>query len=332
MAVEQGIVVVCGYPGAGKSTITKEFVDKGYIRLNRDEIGGRVDGLTLIKLKEILDDTDNIVPGVIMDNTYATPVMRHGVLDWAQRKQVPVHCVWLDTSIEDAQVNVVQRMIERYGKIVSNEEMVKLKDPNMFPPAVLFSYRKNFEPPTIQEGFSSVERRKFVRRPQSSEYKNKGLLLDYDGCLRTTKSGAKYPTTPDDIDILPGRKEVLELFRVAGFFLCGISNQSGVAKGDLTFSQVMVSFKRTNDMLGQSVDVSFCPHRIPPISCYCRKPMPALAVSHIEKWKLDKKKTILVGDMTTDKTCAHRTGINFMNSDEFFAGGYKKWLTSFSQT
>ena len=82
----------------------------------------------------------------------------------------------------------------------------------------------------------------------------------------------------------------------------GISNQSGIAKGELTVADAEACFQRTNELLGVEIEFLYCPHRVPPISCYCRKPQVGLAVQLIEKHKLDRSKTIFVGDMTTDKT------------------------------
>ena len=58
-----------------------------------------------------------------------------------------ISCYWLTTSLEDAQLNVCQRMIKKYGKLLSPEEIKRANDPNTFPPAALFHYRKVFQMP-----------------------------------------------------------------------------------------------------------------------------------------------------------------------------------------
>ena len=165
---------------------------------------------------------------------------------------VPVRCVWVDTSIEDAQVNAVMRMVRKYGAFLSPDEIKKAsrKDPNAFGPSVLFRYRKGFEEPTTTEGFASVERVAFKRSPASPDYTQKALLLDYDGTLRRTKSGDKYPKTPDDIEILPGRRERLLKYKNEGWRLLGVSNQGDVARGRLTIEAARACFERTNELQG----------------------------------------------------------------------------------
>src|SRR5581483_9153653 len=149
---------------------------------------------------------------------YVDPASRAGVIALGKKYNVPVNCSLLDTSLEDAQVNACMRMIEQYGRILMPEEFVKTKDPNAIPPAALFAYRKNFKEPTPAEGFNQIDVIHFERRFNPT-YKNKALLLDFDGCLRETISGEKYPVTPDDIRILDGRTEVLRIFQDRGWLL-----------------------------------------------------------------------------------------------------------------
>jgi histidinol-phosphate phosphatase family protein len=326
MAVEKEVRLVAGYPCAGKTTFTQEYLDKGYTRINRDTLGGALDGLVLQKLGAILQDTDSIVPGVVMDNTYVNAAARAQTIAMCKRFGVAINCTLVNTSIEDAQVNFCMRMMQKHGFILNPEQISKSKDPGMLPPAALFGYRKNFEKPSVAEGFDQVDIVKFIRKPQGPSYKNKALLLDYDGSLRKTKSGEKYPTTPDDVEILPGRKEVLHAFDKAGWKLFGVSNQSGVSKGKLTYDMARKCFDKTNELLDITIYVSFCPHSVPPIACWCRKPQVGLLIYWIEKDKLDRTNTVMVGDMKTDQTCAERADVKFCNSDLFFGGKWKEYL------
>lgn len=304
-----------GYPASGKSSWTAANLPS-HRRVNRDTEGGSVDAL-LPKVEAALDEGHPVA----LDNTYAKAEHRRPVLDLARKRGVPVRCVWLDTSIEDAQVNAVARMVQRHGSLLSEDALKKVskKDPNTFPPAVLFHYRKSFEEPTEAEGFSKVERVRFQRSAWPAEHSNRALLLDYDGTLRKTLSGEKYPTKPDDIALLPGRAAVLERYVREGWKLLGVSNQSGVSKGALSHDDARACFARTNQLLGLDIEVSYCPHNPAPIACWCRKPMPGMAVDFIVRHKLDPKASLVVGDMTSDKTFAARAGIPFVDAERFFA-------------
>jgi HAD superfamily hydrolase (TIGR01662 family) len=207
-------------------------------------------------------------------------------------------------------------MVRKYGQILQPGEMPK-KDPNCFPAMVLFAYKKSFEKPTRAEGFSSIDVALFERKTPK-EYVNKALILDYDGTLRQTKSGDHYPTDIDDIEILPGRREKLQEYVDKGYLLLGVSNQSGVEKGNLTWEEAASYFDRTNELLGHDIDFKFCPHHSFPIRCFCRKPMTGLGVELIETYKLDPSKCIMVGDMKSDNTFANRCGFQYISADEFF--------------
>jgi predicted kinase len=52
---------------------------------------------------------------VVLDNTYPTRAMRAPVIEAARRHGAPVRCVVLETSNEDAQVNAVNRLLDRYS-------------------------------------------------------------------------------------------------------------------------------------------------------------------------------------------------------------------------
>jgi histidinol-phosphate phosphatase family protein len=305
------IVATVGYPGAGKSSLVKEYTNKGFERVNRDTVGG-----SLLDLLPAVAKASNDGKDVVLDNTYPTKLSRKPLIDLAKKLRVDISCVWLRTSIEDAQVNVCTRMMQKHGKIIPPEEMRSLADPGVYPPAVLFKYKNEFEEPTVAEGFLSVEKRLFVR--SDSEYKGKALILDYDGTLRETKSGAKYPSDPDDIRILPNRRERLLEFKAKGYRLLGASNQGDIGRGKITVEQAKDCFERTNELLGIDIEYSFCPHNVPPVICYCRKPGPALGIQFIERYKLDKSATCMIGDMTSDETFAKRCGIGFIHADKFF--------------
>ena len=136
------VVMIVGYPAAGKSSVAQEYIDKGYTYLNRDKVGGVI--LDLIPLMEIALQKDE---DIILDNTFPTVKSREAFIKFAKKYKATVSCDWLQTSIEDAQFNACMRMMDRHGKILSAEEIKAEKSPNIFPPVVLFKYKKEFQKP-----------------------------------------------------------------------------------------------------------------------------------------------------------------------------------------
>lgn len=307
------VTMVVGYPASGKSTVTKELIKNGAVSLNRDTEGGTIVSL-LPKMEAALKDGKDVV----LDNLFPTAEVRKPFIELAKKYNTNISCKLMGTSIEDAQFNVVQRAIGLIGKFPTPEEIKKAKHTNIFPPLVLFKYKKEFEKPDVSEGFSQVEVVRFVRK-ENPEFTNKALIVDYDGTLRECRGGnEKFPVSKEQIEIKAGRTEVLKSYRDKGYILLGISNQSGIAKGELTEDKAIELFDHTNKELGIDIEYRFCPHQSAPISCYCRKPMPGIGVEFVMKYKLNRKETIFVGDMTTDKTFAARAGFQYVDQAEFF--------------
>ncbi len=309
---DKEIVIVMGCSGAGKTTLTDRYV--GHVRLNRDTIGGSLDNIAAALEKEITGGKTRFV----LDNMYPTAAQRKKVIDIGKRHGIPVKCVHLNTSIEDCQVNLCLRMIGTHGRILSPEEISKSKNAGDVPPAVLFGYRKEFQKPVESEGFENIEVIKFTRRIDPS-YTGEAAIFDLDGTIRTcVDPEQKYPVKPADVVLMPGRKKKLAALHAAGVRLLGISNQGDVGRGKITLEQAQECFDHTVKLLGVPMEIAFCPHHVPPIKCFCRKPMPGLFIQFIEKYKLDRNKTCYVGDMTTDKTAAGRAGIKFIDQEEYF--------------
>lgn len=307
------IVLVSGCPGSGKTSLTRGFPN--HIRLNRDLTGGKLADLVPILEQKIGQGGRHFV----LDNTFPDAKSRRPFIEAGARHGIPVRIQHLATDAEQASVNIATRMIERYGKLLSPPEIAETskKDPNIFPPVVLYVYFKRFEQPTTAEGFSKVEVIPFVREYDPS-FTGLGLGLDYDLTIRRTISGRPCPFDPDDIEILDNRLEVIKRYKRKKYRPFGCSNQGDVGRGRLPIERAIECFDRTNELLGLKLEYGFCPHPANPVQCWCRKPMPGLPLLFVHKRKLDVRRSIFVGDMKTDEQVAKRLGMQWYHPKDFF--------------
>src|SRR4029079_17089022 len=112
------VVLIMGLPAAGKSTAALAFVEQGYTRLNRDEDGGSLRGLLPALDRLIASGCSRIV----LDHTYVSRKSRAALIQSAAKRGLPVRCVWLATSLEDAQVNAAWRMAAKVRRLLGPED------------------------------------------------------------------------------------------------------------------------------------------------------------------------------------------------------------------
>jgi aryl-alcohol dehydrogenase-like predicted oxidoreductase/predicted kinase len=300
------VVMIMGLPGAGKSTLAQTFVRQGYARLNRDEAGGTLKDL-LPAIEAALDAGRT---RVVLDNTYVSRKARAPVVQAAARHGAPVRCVWLATSIEDAQVNVVARMLEKYGRLLDPEEIrqASKQDPGVFPPMALFRFQRELEPPDPSEGFSNIEIVPFERNREPVP-NGRAVIVWCDDLAG--RSLAERPLSPDDEPVLVQRGAVLRRYASEGWRVLGLSWQPGIAAGTVTAADAEAGFARMSTYLDVPIDVRYCPHAAGPPICWCRKPLPGLGVVFIREYNLDPSKCLYVGDGSQDPGFARRLGFQY---------------------
>lgn len=285
------VVMIMGVPAAGKSTLSESFVADGYRRINRDAAGGSLKELTL-DLDRALDDGAS---RIVLDNTYVSRKSRAEVLHAAVAHGAPVRCVWLATTIDDAQVNAASRLIERYGRLPADEELSALrkKDVAAFGPTVLFRYQRELEPPQPGEGFASIETIPFQRR-WPADYTNRAVIV----WLGEADPG---------LDTI----EVLQQYHRDGYPILGLSWQPGLADDTISVAIVEARFARIHELLGFPIEMHYCPHAAGPPRCWCRKPLPGLGVLLIHRHRLDPAQCIYLGSGSVDAAYARKLGFEF---------------------
>jgi aryl-alcohol dehydrogenase-like predicted oxidoreductase/histidinol phosphatase-like enzyme len=302
------VVLVMGMPAAGKSSAAEEFVTRGYRRLNRDSVGDT--------LADLVPELDSGLAGGqlnwVLDNTYASRKSRNEVIECAARHSVAARCIRLTTSLADAQINAVCRLIEAYGRLPMPEELraVGKSDHRFFGPDAQFRYERHVEPPVLEEGFREVEDRPFVRRPLAG-FDQKAIVVEYDGVLCISASGAPVALEPDDVALLPAARELMAGHCKAGFKLLAIAWRPQISEGKTTDAAVRACFERTKELLGTDLDFAYCSHPAGPPLCWCRKPLPGLVLQFAFRHRLALNQCLLIGRSPADRTLAGRIGMNY---------------------
>ena len=292
---EAEVVMVMGLPGAGKSTVAEEFTSHGYLRLNRDEAGGTLRGLVPALDRALASGTSRIV----LDNTYPSRASRAAVIQAAAARGAAIRCVWLSTSIADAQVNAVARMVQRFGRLLDVDEISAhhRRDPVALAPTALFRYQRELEPPNVSEGFSRVEVVPFERKVYRTRT-NRAVIIWCDGVQM--------------------RADTLRRYAERGFHLLGLSWQPEIAEQKRSRAEVDAEFAWMNEQLGLPIEIEYCPHAAGPPRCWCRKPLPGLGVLLIHRHQLDPAACIYVGDGTHDVGYAARLGFQYRSAGNIF--------------
>ena len=153
------VVLVMGIPGSGKSRLAADL--EGYERLNRDDRGGSLPAIARELDRRLGQGAERLV----LDNTYLTRSSRNLAVETAVRHGARVRCVWLDTPLAQAQVNIVLRQLDMFGRLPPPEELRELarSHPGLMAPTSQLRAVRQFEAPADDEGFVSVERVPFRR-------------------------------------------------------------------------------------------------------------------------------------------------------------------------
>ena len=106
------------------------------------------------------------------------------------------------------------------------------------------------------------------------------VFLDRDGTINVSPPEHEYITDPDQLALIPGAGEAVAKLNRAGIWVGVVTNQRGVALGELSLDTLAAIHARLGELLaehGAHVDgIWTCPHYAG--QCDCRKPQPGLLI------------------------------------------------------
>jgi aryl-alcohol dehydrogenase-like predicted oxidoreductase/predicted kinase len=280
------VLLVMGIPGAGKTRVAEGYVARGYLRLNRDERGGSLRELAVALEAELAA----AVRRVVLDNTYLTRAARSYVIDAAGRHGLAARCVWLDTPLAQAQVNLVERLLDRLGSLPTPEELRALarRGDGVLAPTSQMRAARELEPPSTDEGWAAVEQMTF-RRTRAREPAGAGVFVAAAAVEQ------------------PGFRTALAQADPAAPHLV-IDWQPGGGPDALAPAVARVAAEVSGDVVE-----ALCPHAAGPPTCWCRPPLPGLPLAFARARHVDPSRSILIGARPAHRTLATTLGARYVD-------------------
>jgi hypothetical protein len=169
-------------------------------------------------------------------------------------------------------------------------------------PNVQFRYRREYEPPRADEGFAAIEDVAFTRREPAAGTKHPALFVELDNLVWRGR-----PRSADDVELVPGIRDELARWVDAGFALAGTSWLTPPSLD-----------ARLGELLGLRIEIARCAHPAGPPICWCRKPLPGLALLLAHTHGFDLARSVHVGKGPADRGFAARAGLAYADLAEGF--------------
>jgi len=138
---------------------------------------------------------------------------------------------------------------------------------------------------------------------------NKAIFLDRDGVLvkSFTRKGKAYaPTKLKDFKIYKDSTRCVKKLNSLGFKIFVITNQPDVGKKLISKS----TLNKMHNKLKKKIEIDkiyTCIHTQDQ-KCTCRKPKPGMILKAAKVYKINLKKSYMIGDRSSDIICGNKAG------------------------
>ena len=158
--------------------------------------------------------------------------------------------------------------------------------------------------------------------PAANSAPRPAVFFDRDGTVNADKG---YTHRPDDLIFLPGAVAAVKRVNDLGWYAFLVTNQSGVARGYFTETDVQVFHTHMQDQLrtagARFDDIRYCPHHPEgkveayARACDCRKPKAGMILDLMRKWPVIREGSLVVGNSDSDMQAARGAGLRAIRYD-----------------
>jgi bifunctional polynucleotide phosphatase/kinase len=129
---EREVIIMVGYPAAGKSTIVRDVFGPAHYHC--------VSGDVLKTPAAMVKDAEKHIghQSVVFDSTAGRKAKRAVFVNFAKKHKLPARVLWVNTTIDDSMERNKQRATDGAHRV---------------PDVAFYVYRKHFDPPDESEGF-----------------------------------------------------------------------------------------------------------------------------------------------------------------------------------
>ena len=208
---------------------------------------------------------------------------RSYAIEAASRHGAPVRCIWLDTPLAQAQVNLVERLLDRLGALPTPVELKALsREPGLLTPTSQMRALRELEPPSTDEGLAAVEQVPFTRAPSTRV--RAGVLVAAQALRQPGWERALAEADPSAPHLVFDWKP------------------------DGTVAELAKDAARLAGEVAGPVETALCPHGGGPPRCWCRPPLPGLPLVFARAHGVDLARSLLLGTSPAHKTLATALG------------------------
>ncbi|MFT3745775.1 MAG: HAD family hydrolase [Pyrinomonadaceae bacterium] len=136
--------------------------------------------------------------------------------------------------------------------------------------------------------------------------KKPAVFVDRDGTLIEE---VNFLSRVEDLRVFPFTRPALKLLKDNGYRVIVLTNQSGIARGKYTESDMHAIHDQIQAEVGGLIDAFyFCPH-LPSAECACRKPNLGMIEAARADFEIDMERSWMIGDKDLDVQIAKNAGI-----------------------